>query len=65
MRDPLTERYKHELRELDPDPWDWLERPPQRTPRTSFDVSTIRAVALAIVLAAACAGLLLYWSLKT
>ena len=26
-RDPLTERIKHELREIDPDPWGWIEGP--------------------------------------
>jgi len=51
-RDPLTERFKHELREIDPDPKDWFERP---DPLHRF--SAWGAVALAIAFSAVLVGM--------
>ena len=42
--DPLTHRFKHEAREIDPDPLDWLEGPPERRPPVMTSVLLVLAI---------------------
>jgi hypothetical protein len=44
--DLLTHRFKHEAREIDPDPRDWLERPEPRPPIAWTIVLALLIVAL-------------------
>lgn len=58
--DPLTHRAKHELREIDPDPKDWIEGPAHRRARLRpwwrdrswlLFVCTVAAPAVVVVVA--------------
>jgi hypothetical protein len=51
--DPLTHRFKHEAREIDPDPLDWFEGP-EPQPRTLGWV--LGAISIAAVVA-----IVLFW----
>jgi len=42
--DPLTHRWKREAREIDPDPLDWLEGPPERRPPVLLSILLVLAI---------------------
>jgi hypothetical protein len=41
--DPLTHRFKHEAREIDPDPRDWFEAP-ERPPPVAWTIVLVLAI---------------------
>jgi hypothetical protein len=49
-RDPLTQRFARELREVDPDPKAWIEPPPQqRDPWHRYDPVVLLVAAILCV----------------